>query len=82
MGIETCGEVNVMASAWPLCTKARTLIFLIHNIHNHLRHTTPTSAQEQNQIECLHFLFAKTNIKLYKTIYFSFNTDLNMKETP
>lgn len=50
MGIETCGEVNVMASTWPLCTKVRTLIFLIHNIYNHLHHTTPTSAHKQNNM--------------------------------
>ena len=64
MGIETCGEVNVMASTWPLCTKARTLIFLIHNVYNHLRHTTPTSAHKQKKTNFIPSLLIDLLIKL------------------
>lgn len=56
VGIETCGEVNVMASTWPLCTKARTLIFLIHNIYNPpLVHNSHLCTQRGKIFHPLHF---------------------------
>lgn len=43
--IETCGEVNAMASTWPLCTEAHALIFLFFFFFSKSKHLYPSPAR-------------------------------------